>query len=119
MTYALLTMGCKLNQTDSAQLAGRLGGAANALKVEQADLVFLNTCTVTLNGDSDSRQMIRRHSVEFRQYPHDHYRPSSRQFPIGRKLRCPNRAKTIMQDRAGIDSVLAETIGKHPESRMN
>ena len=59
MTYAVLTLGCKLNQTGSAELAGRLGGAANELKVEQADLIFLNTCTVTHRADREARRLAR------------------------------------------------------------
>lgn len=59
MTYAVLTLGCKLNQADSAAVAGRLGGASGAVAVKDADLVLLNTCTVTHKADRDARRLIR------------------------------------------------------------
>lgn len=59
MTYAVLTLGCKLNQADSAAVAGRLGGASGAVAVKDADLVLLNTCTVTHRADRDARRLIR------------------------------------------------------------
>lgn len=59
MTYAVLTLGCKLNQADSAAVAGRLGGASRAAAVRDADLVILNTCTVTHKADRDARHLIR------------------------------------------------------------
>ena len=59
MTYAVLTLGCKLNQADSAAVAGRLGGASRAVAVKDADLVILNTCTVTHKADRDARHLIR------------------------------------------------------------
>ncbi len=59
MTYAVLTLGCKLNQADSAAVAGRLGGASRAVAAKDADLVVLNTCTVTHKADRDARHLIR------------------------------------------------------------
>ena len=65
-TYRIVTLGCKLNQADSSALEARLRhlgldrapsgtGAAAA-----ADLVVLNTCTVTARADRDARQLARR-----------------------------------------------------------
>ncbi len=55
------TLGCKLNQFDSAQWAGQL--AHYFLRVntpEDADLMILNTCTVTHRADADGRKRVRR-----------------------------------------------------------
>ena len=59
MTYAILTLGCKLNQADSAVVAGRLGGPARAAAPEEADLVVLNTCTVTHKAEREARRLLR------------------------------------------------------------
>jgi threonylcarbamoyladenosine tRNA methylthiotransferase MtaB len=54
--------GCRATQADGAaleaQLAGR--GLTVAHERESADLVILNTCTVTAEADSDARSTIRR-----------------------------------------------------------
>jgi threonylcarbamoyladenosine tRNA methylthiotransferase MtaB len=59
VTYAILTLGCKLNQADSASVAGRLGGPAGVAAPEEADLVLLNTCTVTHKADREARRLLR------------------------------------------------------------
>lgn len=59
MTYAVVTLGCKLNQYDSARVAGRLGGAAQARAPAEADLILLNTCTVTHRADREARRLVR------------------------------------------------------------
>lgn len=69
-TALLLTIGCRLNQADSALLTGRL--KANGCKIlspqseEQPDLVIINSCTVTAKADGKSRQAARKLR---RQYP--------------------------------------------------
>jgi threonylcarbamoyladenosine tRNA methylthiotransferase MtaB len=59
VTYAVVTLGCKLNQYDSARAAGRLGGASQARAPEEADLILLNTCTVTHRADREARRLVR------------------------------------------------------------
>ena len=57
-----VTLGCKVNQTESEAMA-QLFREAQYLVVsaaEEADVVVVNTCTVTNTGDSKSRQVIRR-----------------------------------------------------------
>jgi len=57
-----VTLGCKVNQTESEAMA-QLFREANYEVVrssEEAEVVVVNTCTVTNNGDSKSRQIIRR-----------------------------------------------------------
>ena len=57
-----LTLGCKVNQYETEFVReGLLGvGYRDADDAEGADLCVVNTCTVTAEGDSKSRQIIRR-----------------------------------------------------------
>ena len=61
-TVALATLGCRLNQVDSQELAASL--ARRGLRTvgfdEPADVVVVNTCTVTGRAEVSDRQMIRR-----------------------------------------------------------
>src|SRR5690606_6800006 len=56
------TLGCKVNQYETEYLREGLlsAGFRDADKHEPADLCIVNTCTVTAEGDSKSRQTIRR-----------------------------------------------------------
>src|SRR5213076_1955642 len=61
MKYAVVTFGCRVNQSDSLQVEERLLAAgASAAPVECADLVVVNTCSVTATADQGARQTIRR-----------------------------------------------------------
>ncbi len=58
-----LTLGCKVNQYETEYVRQGLldaGFYRDALEEESADLCIVNTCTVTNEGDSKSRQAIRR-----------------------------------------------------------
>jgi len=61
-SVAIATLGCKTNQFESAAIAEQLTGAGwNVVPFEAgADLVVINTCTVTSATDSQSRNLIRR-----------------------------------------------------------
>ncbi|MEM6798227.1 MAG: radical SAM protein, partial [Planctomycetota bacterium] len=56
------TLGCKVNQYETEYVREGLEtvGFEQAQNDEQADLCIVNTCTVTNEGDSKSRQVIRR-----------------------------------------------------------
>jgi len=56
------TLGCKVNQYETEFVReGLIGiGYRDAAEREPADLCIVNTCTVTAEGDSKSRQVIRR-----------------------------------------------------------
>ena len=60
-TCRLVTLGCKVNQYETQLVLEALerNGFREATDDEQADLCVVNTCTVTSNGDSRSRQVIR------------------------------------------------------------
>lgn len=57
-----VTLGCKVNQYETELVRQGLSriGFDDAEGDEQADVCIVNTCTVTSEGDSKSRQMIRR-----------------------------------------------------------
>ncbi|WP_200797882.1 tRNA (N(6)-L-threonylcarbamoyladenosine(37)-C(2))-methylthiotransferase MtaB [Desulfosporosinus lacus] len=57
-----VTLGCKVNQTESEAMAQLFREAQYQVvsAQEEADVVVVNTCTVTNTGDSKSRQVIRR-----------------------------------------------------------
>lgn len=61
-TVALHTLGCKLNFAETSSLAGQF--TRNGFSVVEfggpADVVVLNTCTVTERADRECRQLVRR-----------------------------------------------------------
>ena len=59
-TFAVTTLGCKVNQADSEAIGEQMCAAGFAQREfgEQADIYIVNTCTVTHLGDRSSRQMI-------------------------------------------------------------
>ncbi|MCC6493305.1 MAG: tRNA (N(6)-L-threonylcarbamoyladenosine(37)-C(2))-methylthiotransferase MtaB [Pirellulales bacterium] len=62
MKLKTVTLGCKVNQYETQYVReGLLGiGFQDADEHQPADLCIVNTCTVTAEGDSKSRQIIRR-----------------------------------------------------------
>ncbi len=61
LKYSVVTFGCRVNQADSLSLEGslRARGAVSA-PPDEADLVVVNTCSVTAAADQGARQTIRR-----------------------------------------------------------
>lgn len=59
---AFYTLGCKINQTETAALQSLFtkAGYETVPFTQTADVYIINTCTVTHLGDRKSRQMIRR-----------------------------------------------------------
>ena len=53
LKYAIMTMGCQLNENDSEKLSGMLEemGYTKIEKLEEADLVIFNTCCVRENAE--------------------------------------------------------------------
>jgi threonylcarbamoyladenosine tRNA methylthiotransferase MtaB len=61
MKYAVVTFGCRVNQADSLGFEeALLAGGAIPASPEAADLVVVNTCSVTSSADQGARQTIRR-----------------------------------------------------------
>lgn len=61
MKYSVITFGCRVNQADSLGFEeDLLASGASAVPPELADLVIVNTCSVTASADQGARQVIRR-----------------------------------------------------------
>jgi threonylcarbamoyladenosine tRNA methylthiotransferase MtaB len=61
MKYSIVTFGCRVNQADSFQIEEQLiasGGAAS--ETQDADIVVVNTCSVTGSADQATRQIVRK-----------------------------------------------------------
>ena len=84
-----LTLGCKVNQYETELVREGLirGGYRDAATEEVADVCVVNTCTVTNEGDSKSRQAIRRLAKD---------NPNSRIVVMGcYATRAPGELKTL------------------------
>jgi threonylcarbamoyladenosine tRNA methylthiotransferase MtaB len=61
MKYSVITFGCRVNQADSLAIEGSLRArGAVSTSPDDADLVVVNTCSVTAAADQGARQTIRR-----------------------------------------------------------
>ena len=61
MKYAIVTFGCRVNQADSFTIEEELRRRGDvSARPEDADLVVVNTCSVTASADQGARQTIRR-----------------------------------------------------------
>ena len=61
MKYAIVTFGCRVNQADTLGFEeDLLARGAVPASPDQADLVLVNTCSVTATADQGARQTIRR-----------------------------------------------------------
>ena len=66
--FKIYTLGCKVNQYETEAVEEMLEEEGYILDTEEdADVVLINTCTVTNESDRKSRQIIRRHK---RKNPH-------------------------------------------------
>ena len=61
MKYAVVTFGCRVNQADSLEIEGALlARGATPVPPSDADLVVVNTCSVTAAADQGARQTVRK-----------------------------------------------------------
>jgi threonylcarbamoyladenosine tRNA methylthiotransferase MtaB len=61
MRIAIATLGCKINQYDSAVIQSRLEARHSFVPFEErADCYVINSCTVTDRADWEARQLVRR-----------------------------------------------------------
>ena len=62
MKYSIITFGCRVNQADSLGFEEdlRRRGATTAASPDDADVVIVNTCSVTSSADQGARQTVRR-----------------------------------------------------------
>ena len=59
-TFAVYTLGCKVSQYESEAILEEAVRRGFTPVTEGADIAVINTCTVTAEGDSKCRQLIRR-----------------------------------------------------------
>jgi len=61
-TFSIENFGCRATEPDAAAIRRELiaGGFAHSAEHTRADVVVLNTCTVTAAADSQSREAIRK-----------------------------------------------------------
>src|SRR5687768_4855799 len=61
-TFSIDTLGCKVNQYESEQIATllRSRGLTESSSAGEADLRVVNTCSVTVQAAGKSRQAVRR-----------------------------------------------------------
>lgn len=60
-TFAIYTLGCKLNYSESSAIGNRLTeqGFRNVPFKEKADIYIINTCSVTNEADKECRMIVR------------------------------------------------------------
>src|ERR1700687_3511982 len=60
--FLVKNFGCRASQADGAAIEAGLAakGLASTADMQDADLVVLNTCTVTATADDEVRQVVRR-----------------------------------------------------------
>ena len=59
LSFSITTLGCKVNSFESEALINYLTNKGWSYTKEQAQVVIINTCTVTSMSDQKSRQAIR------------------------------------------------------------
>jgi threonylcarbamoyladenosine tRNA methylthiotransferase MtaB len=61
LKYSIVTFGCRVNQADSFQIEEQLIGAGGMVSsTSDADVVVVNTCSVTSSADQGARQIVRK-----------------------------------------------------------
>jgi threonylcarbamoyladenosine tRNA methylthiotransferase MtaB len=59
--YSIVTFGCRVNQADSFSIEEQLiANGGTATNAQSADLVVVNTCSVTSAADQGARQIVRK-----------------------------------------------------------
>src|SRR5207247_10240273 len=65
MKYAILTFGCRVNQADSMVIERDLRARGGVVvPAVEADVIVVNSCSVTATADQGTRQAIRRAARE-------------------------------------------------------
>ncbi len=60
LSVAFYTLGCKLNQAETEQMAHQFEQAGHKIaQLDKADICIVNTCTVTHIADRKARHIIR------------------------------------------------------------
>ena len=60
MRFSIVNLGCKVNRVESDAVAAQLiGGGAEESPLHAADLIVVNTCTVTGEAEKKTRKAVR------------------------------------------------------------
>jgi threonylcarbamoyladenosine tRNA methylthiotransferase MtaB len=97
--YKIYTLGCKVNQSDSDEISGKLIGMGLVKVDKNADLVVINSCVVTKNAIQKNKRIIKISKVQ---------NPKSKIILIG----CWPRIYKIKNEISGLDFICLE---KEPE----
>ena len=104
MKYSILTFGCRVNQADSMDIERELrqrGG--RPVSSAHADLIVVNSCSVTATADQGTRQAIRRVARE---------NPDARIVVTGcYATRCPDELAALPSVVAVVHNDRKESVG--------
>ena len=60
MNFAVVNLGCKVNRVESDDASARLAARGTETAEADADLIVVNTCTVTGEAEKKTRKAVRR-----------------------------------------------------------
>ncbi len=95
MTYKIYSLGCKVNQYDSAKLAASFNKQGLKKMEDKADFAIIYTCSVTESAIKKNKRMIAKARKE---------NPQAKIILAG----CWPRAKEIKKEEFGVDFVLSD-----------
>ncbi|CAN8065193.1 unnamed protein product [Agarophyton chilense] len=72
-TYAIQTLGCQMNRSDSERMAGELSrlGYVETSDPSRASILVINTCNIREHAESKVYSYLGRHVIRKRMYPTD------------------------------------------------
>ena len=59
MNFAVVNLGCKVNRVESDDASARLAARGTETAEADADLIVVNTCTVTGEAEKKTRKAVR------------------------------------------------------------
>jgi len=98
-TFKIYTLGCKVNHYDSGVLKSALKSAGFDLRPENAGLVIINTCAVTLSAIHKNKRMLNKARQE---------NPSAKIIILG----CWVQADKEMAEKSGADAIFSSKDGQ-------
>jgi threonylcarbamoyladenosine tRNA methylthiotransferase MtaB len=112
-TVSIITLGCKVNFTDSQEIAKALSDRGYTVVSDGpgADISIVNTCTVTARADYQSRQAIRRAARTIQNVPVVVTGCASSAFPERIRESSPHVIVVPIGDREAIMETLSSLIG--------
>lgn len=56
--FAIINLGCKVNRVEADYISSKMSAYGSEVNVSEADIVFINTCTVTSAADKKTRKAV-------------------------------------------------------------